>query len=98
MQLKRRRAPLNGVFTVSVRLDGETRVGVANIGTRPSVRSDGRPHLEVHLLDYRGDLYGRRLQVTFHQKLRDEQRFASLDALQAAIEADFAAARAYWRL
>ena len=51
--------------------------GVANIGTRPSVNGDGRPHLEVHLLDFAGDLYGRHLQVTFHQKLRDEQRFAS---------------------
>jgi riboflavin kinase/FMN adenylyltransferase len=50
----------------------------------------------VHLLDFAGDLYGRHLDVTFHQKLRDEQRFASLEALKAAILADIAAARAYW--
>ena len=56
----------------------------------------GRAHLEVHLLDFAGDLYGRRLTVVFHRKLRDEQRFASLEALKTAIDADIAAARAYW--
>ncbi|MEE2798464.1 MAG: riboflavin kinase, partial [Pseudomonadota bacterium] len=59
---------------------------------------DGKAHLEVHLFDFSGDLYGRRLTVVFHQKLRDEKRFDSLDALQAAIKADFAAARAQWGL
>lgn len=96
IQLKRRKAPLNGVYLVSTLVDGQRCQGVANIGTRPSVNGDGRPHLEVHLLDFSGDLYGRHLQVTFHQKLRDEQRFASLEALKAAILADIAAARAYW--
>ncbi|MNU05884.1 Riboflavin biosynthesis protein RibF [compost metagenome] len=70
---------------------------MANIGTRPSVAGDGRAHLEVHLLDFAGDLYGRRLVVQFHQKLRDEQRFASLEALKSAIDADIAAARAHWQ-
>lgn len=97
VQLKRRRAPLNGVYLVSVELDGRVQPGVANIGLRPSVAGDGRAHLEVHLLDFAGDLYGRRLTVVFHQKLRDEQRFASLEALKAAIDADIASARAYWQ-
>ncbi|EIK53558.1 bifunctional riboflavin kinase/FMN adenylyltransferase [Stutzerimonas stutzeri TS44] len=97
IQLKRRSAPLSGVFVVSLELGGRQLAGVANIGTRPSVESDGKPHLEVHLLDYQGDLYGRRVCVTFHRKLRDEQRFASLEALKTAIDADVAAARAYWR-
>ena len=97
VQLKRRRAPLNGVYLVSVELDGRVQPGVANIGMRPTVAGDGRAHLEVHLLDFAGDLYGRRLTVVFHQKLRDEQRFASLEALKAAIDADIASARAYWQ-
>ncbi|SDI48024.1 FMN adenylyltransferase /riboflavin kinase [Pseudomonas delhiensis] len=96
IQLKRRKAPLNGVYLVSTLVAGQRVNGVANIGTRPSVNGDGRPHLEVHLLDFAGDLYGLHLDVTFHQKLRDEQRFASLEALKAAILADIAAARAYW--
>jgi riboflavin kinase/FMN adenylyltransferase len=96
VQLKRRQPPLRGVFLVSALVDGRRYRGVANIGQRPTVAGDGRPHLEVHLLDFAGDLYGRRLTVIFHHKLRDEQRFASLEALKAAIDADVAAARAYW--
>lgn len=96
IQLKRVNAPLNGVYRVSVELDGRKQPGVANIGTRPTVEGDGSAHLEVHLLDYEGDLYGRRLTVIFHEKLRDEQRFESLAALQAAINADIAKARAQW--
>lgn len=98
VQLKRLRAPLQGVYRVSVELDGVTQKGVANIGSRPTVDGDGQAHLEVHLLDFDGDLYGRRITVVFHEKLRDEQRFDSLDALKAAIKADFAAARAQWGL
>ncbi|MGH8353389.1 MAG: bifunctional riboflavin kinase/FAD synthetase [Pseudomonas sp.] len=97
VQLKRQRVPLTGVYLVSAELDGKRWPGVANIGVRPSVKGDGRAHLEVHLLDFAGDLYGRRLTVAFHHKLRDEQRFASLEALKAAIDADVAAARAHWQ-
>ncbi len=97
VQLKRRTTPLSGVYLVSVELDGVSRPGVANIGMRPTVESDGRPHLEVHLLDFQADLYGRRVEVVFQRKLRDELRFASLEALKTAIDADIAAARDYWR-
>ena len=97
VQLKRRRVPLTGVYLVSVELDGKPWPGVANIGVRPTVKGDGNAHLEVHLLDFVGDIYGRRLTVAFHHKLRDEQRFASLEALKTAIDADVAAARAHWQ-
>ncbi|WP_421682476.1 bifunctional riboflavin kinase/FAD synthetase [Stutzerimonas urumqiensis] len=96
IQLKRRRPPLAGVYAVSVEVDGRPRQGVANIGMRPTVKSDGQAHLEAHLLDFCADLYGRRLRVVFRHKLRDERRFDSLAELKAAIEADVAAARAYW--
>ncbi|SDG51281.1 riboflavin kinase / FMN adenylyltransferase [Pseudomonas benzenivorans] len=97
IQLKRCRVPLSGVYLVSTEIDGQPWPGVANIGVRPSVAGDGQAHLEVHLLDFAGDLYGRRLTVAFHHKLRDEQRFASLEALKTAIAADIAAARAHWQ-
>lgn len=97
VQLKRRRVPFTGVYLVSTEIDGTTWPGVANIGVRPTVAGDGNAHLEIHILDFTGDLYGRRLKVAFHQKLRDEQRFASLEALKTAINADVAAARAHWR-
>jgi riboflavin kinase/FMN adenylyltransferase len=96
IQLKRRKVPLTGVYLVSADVEGRRYHGVANIGVRPSVHGDGRAHLEVHLLEFSGDLYGRRITVAFHRKLRDEQRFASLEALKTAIDADVAAARAYW--
>ncbi|MGV8488921.1 riboflavin kinase, partial [Pseudomonas aeruginosa] len=67
---------------VSTLFDGQRCQRVANIGTRPSVNGDGRPHLEVHLLDFAGDLYDRHRQGTFHQKRLDEQRLASLEALK----------------
>ncbi len=95
VQLKRRRVPFTGVYQVSAEIDGTLWPGVANIGVRPTVAGDGSAHLEVHLLDFAGDLYGRRLTVVFHHKLRDEQRFASLEALKSAIDADVAAARAH---
>jgi len=95
IQLCRRHAPLHGVYVVSVEIDGKSLTGVANIGTRPTVEGDGRAHLEVHLLDFSANLYGKRLTVTFQHKLRDEQRFAGLDALKAAIAADIAATRIY---
>ncbi len=86
--------PPHGVYAVEVSLDGRPLPGVLNLGHRPTVQ-DSAPQLrvEVHLLDFTGDLYDRELAVTFIQKLRDEQKFPSLDALQAQIEADIAAAR-----
>ena len=66
--------------------------GVASLGLRPTV--GGRePLLEAHLFDFDGDLYGRRLAVEFVAKLRDEEKFASLDALTAQMHRDAAAAR-----
>jgi len=54
------------------------------------------PSLEVHLVDFAGDLYGRIMTVHFLHKLRDEEKFADLAALQAAMAADLSATRAYF--
>ena len=94
VQLKRHRVPLTGVYLVSVDIDGQSWLGVANIGVRPTVSGGREDHLEVHILDFTGYLYNRRLTVVFHQKLREEQSFSSLEALKKAINADVAAARA----
>ena len=67
--------------------------GVANLGVRPTVDAAGRTSLEVHLLDFAGDVYGQTLRVGFVEKLRGEKRFDSLDALVTQIGADVAAAR-----
>ncbi|MBD1839114.1 bifunctional riboflavin kinase/FAD synthetase [Coleofasciculus sp. FACHB-501] len=71
-------------------------IGVMNIGNRPTV--DGTTStLEVHLLDWVGDLYGKTLTVSLEQFLRPEQKFASLDALKTQIQVDCEAARALFR-
>ena len=62
---------------------------------RPTV--DGKePLLEVHLFDFAGDIYGQLIQVTFKNKLRDEQTFASIDDLKTQIEADIQSAKAWF--
>lgn len=94
--MRRKVLPLRGVFAVEVLgLGSEPLPAVANVGTRPTV-SGLQARCEVHLLNFRGDLYGRRLCVVFRHKLRDEQRFPSLDALKAAIEADVVAGHRYF--
>jgi riboflavin kinase/FMN adenylyltransferase len=94
IRLPRFRVPVAGVFVVEAVLDGRTCPGLANVGVRPTV--GGRePLLEVHLLDFDGDVYGRRLKVTFRHRVRAERAFPSLDALRAQIVDDIASARAY---
>jgi len=95
----RRRPPLAGVFVVEAELE-ETHArlrGVASVGRRPTVAADAAPLLEVHLFDWTGELYGRHLRVKFLHKLRDEERYAGLDALRAAIARDADGAREYFR-
>ncbi|WP_263078347.1 bifunctional riboflavin kinase/FAD synthetase [Endozoicomonas sp. Mp262] len=92
IRVKHRILPMTGVFAVRVKMKGAAYDGVANLGVRPTVTSS-RPLLEVHLLDFRGDLYGMDLTVEFIEKLRSEQKFASLDALRTAIAGDVEQAR-----
>jgi riboflavin kinase/FMN adenylyltransferase len=66
--------------------------GVASLGTRPTV-AGGEMLLEAHIFDFVGDLYGREIEVEFVSKLRDEEHFASLDALVVQMHRDAAAAR-----
>jgi riboflavin kinase/FMN adenylyltransferase len=87
--------PPSGVYAVEMHLDGETgwRPGVCNIGFRPTF-AERELAIETHLFDYDGDLYGRRVRLGFVQRLRDEIRFDSVDALVAQIHQDGANARA----
>jgi len=93
LALHRKVVPLWGIF--AVRASGPGLVdhpAVASLGTRPTVNGTD-PLLEVHLFDWDGDLYGHYLDVDFVERLRDEQKFASLDALVAQMHRDAAAAR-----
>ena len=91
--LGRRRAPVAGIFAVRVHgVDDAARAGVASLGTRPTIGGT-EALLEAHVFDFEGDLYGREIEVEFVARLRDEERFATLEALSAQMERDAAAAR-----
>jgi len=85
--------PPNGVYATHVRTGGKHFRAVLNIGLRPTVSQEAAsPRVEAHILDFQGDFYGQDLEITFACKLRDEQRFASADALKAQIARDIAEA------
>lgn len=89
VQLRRYRSPLHGVFAVTARrTDGRDYPGVANVGVRPTVSGSPRPILEVHLLDFSGDLYGEHIEVIFHRKLREEEKFDSVERLREQLQVD----------
>lgn len=96
LQLHRNKAALSGVYAVEVLLAGERHAGVANVGTRPTVDDGIKAILEVHLLNFSRDIYGKTLQVIFRKKLRDEQKFDSLNDLKSAIHRDIAIAHDYF--
>ncbi len=93
LPLKRRVCPIRGVFAVRVHGVGSMPAdGMANVGTRPTV--DGTAWvLEVHIFDFKDDLYGKELSVDFVGKLRDERRFDSVDALTRQLQSDAVEAR-----
>lgn len=80
--------PAFGVYACWVERAGQRHAAVANLGVRPTVISQGEAVLEVHLLDFDGDLYGEHLHVELTHFLRPEQRFSGLDELKAQIERD----------
>lgn len=96
INLHRDLVPVGGVFIIRVYGLGEHPYnGVANVGTRPTVGGT-RILLEVHLFDFAAEIYGHNLQVEFLHKLRDEERYATLQELVEQIRQDVVDARAYF--
>ncbi len=86
--------PPNGVYAVRATVGGKSCRAVLNIGHRPTInQSAPQLRVEVHLLDFSGDIYGQEMEVTFAAKLRDEKKFSSTDALREQIAKDIAEAR-----
>jgi riboflavin kinase/FMN adenylyltransferase len=84
--------PKYGIYAVRATLGGSEHPGVANLGIRPTF-DPPQELLETHLLDFSGDLYGRRMEVALHAFIRPEQKFDSIDTLVAEMRRDEAAAR-----
>lgn len=96
LKLDRIRAPLSGVYAVEAEINGHRFPGVANVGTRPTIGDLVKAILEVHLLDFSDNIYGRNIRVIFRQKIRDEQKFDSLELLKAQINRDIKAGRQFF--
>lgn len=103
VRAQRQVSPLAGIYAVTVRsavaggkaVPGLPAYGACSVGRRPTVNGlDER--FETYLLDFDGDLYGHRIHIDFHHKIRDELKFDSLDALKVAMGNDIAGTRRYF--
>jgi riboflavin kinase/FMN adenylyltransferase len=91
----RHSSPLCGVFVTKVHFDHKTYFAATNIGTRPTIDGENRI-IEAHVLDFSGNLYGKKIEVEFLHKLRDEKRFSSIDLLIQQIECDIEQTRDFF--
>ena len=81
--------PGNGVYAVEVHLDDKNYMGMLSIGSNPTVNTDIRIRsIEVHILNYNMDIYGRKISVTFRKRLRDEKKFDNIEQLTQQMELD----------
>jgi len=93
VHMRHERPALTGVY--AVKLDG--KMGVANLGVRPTIGGIPKLLLEVHVFDFEGDLYDQHVHVQFFEKVREEIKFDSLDALKAQIAKDVVVAKDYFK-
>lgn len=85
--------PRHGVYVSKVTVDGKVFPSVTNVGVRPSVSAEGSVSVETHILDFSGDLYGRKIKTEFIRFLRDEIKFSTQNELLRQISQDVLAAR-----
>ena len=84
--------PANGVYATYAWIGGQRHLAATNVGVRPTING-GNVTIEAHLLDFNRDIYGQAMRLEFIQRIRSEQKFSGLDALQAQIQADVAEVR-----
>ncbi|HDQ26809.1 MAG TPA: bifunctional riboflavin kinase/FAD synthetase, partial [bacterium] len=82
--------PARGVWAVDVEYGGKNYTGAANIGFAPTLKNEKKSLLEVYIFDFKRNIYGREIKVTFLERLRDEKRFKSREALLKAVRKDIA--------
>jgi len=97
VQIKRYRAPIDGVYAVEIEGLSRPLQGVANLGLRPTLNEiTPRPILEVHIFGFDDDIYGRCVKTVFRHKIREEIKFAGLEELKTAIVQDVKDAKNYF--
>lgn len=94
LQNKHKIIPKQGVYLIQSDIDNQVVYGMMNIGTKPTFDTTN-PSIEVHFFDWNGDLYDQTLQVKLLKWIRDEQKFDSVEELQAQIHADERYCRSY---
>jgi riboflavin kinase/FMN adenylyltransferase len=87
--------PQLGVYLCRVHIEAGQFYGLTNMGYRPTLNKDDGIHIETHLLDFDGDIYGQRIEIQFIEKIRSEKRFDSFEDLKNQIAADLAWAKLY---
>jgi riboflavin kinase/FMN adenylyltransferase len=87
--------PLNGVYVTRAIWQKQTFLSVTNVGVRPTFDTHDGPTVEVHLLDFGARLYDELIQLEFLARIRDEKRFASVEALKRQIQSDVKYARSF---
>jgi len=92
LKLEDELCPKTGIYAVTAEIAGGLHPGVANIGYSPTFE-DRQFTVEVHILDFHDDIYGQKIHVNFVKRLRDEMKFAGIDALKRQIELDIDCAR-----
>ncbi len=88
IELPHRRIPLHGIYACIAKTPRGEFPAAVSIGYRPTVTDSGKPVLEAHLLDFEGRLYGETIEVVFRRKIREEEKFASMEELRRQIAAD----------
>lgn len=80
--------PAFGVYAVFVHVNGKRFQGMMNIGTRPTISNADYRSIEVHIIDFEGDLYNKSIEIEFIKKIREEQKFGSVKELKSQLEKD----------
>lgn len=92
LSTEKEQLPAPGVYAIKVRHNLQEYGGVVNLGQRPTF-DNGKSTIEVHLLDFSGDLYGQNIRIYFVERLRGEKKFSGPEELTEAIHADVVRAR-----
>lgn len=92
-----RLVPKSGVYVTEVRLRTGVFGSVTNIGYNPTFNNDQLTRVETHILDFNKDIYGEEIEIIFHQRLRDERKFSSVEALVKQIGEDVRSGREFFK-
>ena len=94
---KHKLLPPNGVYVTEVLVDGNTYMGVTNVGCKPTVSDENIVGVETYIDNFNQDVYGEKIVVSFLEFIRPEMKFASVEELKAQMESDIAVAKKYYK-